>query len=480
LSGSLLIRSSQTPFPEAWYNAVLRFCKTHDIVINDNIDLLNSKVECLDFYAGPSINIPNSWDTDAVAITKIYESGYVGVCLHDIPKSIYKLPRHSKLYCGCATAKMQLQQWRPDYQFIDQCINNIDWKTTTAICSINELDGVPDTLNRFDISTEELIPNENQGLAMVYYKKARNDTFQAFSELMDLQLHCIFKHHQYLRSAFFKPPLLVFTKAISEDNYRWVFTSYVMFAQDNTHSMFSLRIEKGSVLQKIAEKLQKSVDRSYPQSIFISRALQENGSFMQLCKTVKTKVLAKSFSDVIPIKINHWPETDWVFFTSKLLLEYYFNANPPLKKVRYACWGATLAKQLREMGLKADFIGASESAVTLAKQFQLVLGKGHVLIPGIKNGPQGIQSILKRNAHVHVLDICIANKTSEISNMKFDKALLTSPQQAVAFLNAHCSANHFIVNSTATSNVLKSKGIKSVSEWPRFDDFGLWQALQVF
>lgn len=479
MSGSFLISSNQTTFPEAWYNAVLRFCKSHDIVINDTIDLLHSEFELLDFYAGPSINIPKSWATDAIAITKIYESGYVGVCLHDIPKSIYKLPRNSKLYCACVTAKIQLQQWRPDYQFINQSIKDIDWNTTTAVCSVTELDNVPEILNRFDISTEELIPNENQGLAMVYYKKARTETFQGFSELMDLQLYSIFKHNLNIRGVFNTPPILVYTSAYVEEAYQWMFTSYVLFTR-KAHLPYVLCIEKGRVLHAISDAIKKITAHQFPQTVFISRAVQEQGLLIRLCKELQISVRAQSLSDHRPIKITQWPETDWVFFTSKTLLEFYFNANPPYQKVRYACWGAPLAKQLRELGLKAEFIGASESAITLAKQFQLILGKGRVLIPGIKNGPQGIQSILKRNAHVHVVDICITNKTSEISNMAFDKALLTSAQQAQAFLHAKCTAKHYIVNNQATANVLKSKGIKSVREWPRFDEFGLWHAIPIF
>jgi len=479
LSGSLLINFNQSTFSDAWYNAVLKFCKVHNIVINDAVNLLHSEFELLDFYAGPSINIPKSWATDAIAITKLYESGYVGVCLHDIPKSIYKLPRNCKLYCACATAKIQLQQWRPDYQFLDLHIKDIDWNTTTAVCSINELDRVPETLNRFDISTEELIPNENQGLAMVYYKKARTETFQAFSELMDLQLYGIFKHNLNIRRVFNTPPLLVYTAAYVEDVYRWMFTSYVLFAR-KAHLPYVLCIEKGRVLHTVLDAIEKIAARQFPQTVFISRAIHEHGLLMQLCNKLQISVKAQSLSEYRPITITQWPETDWVFFTSKMLLEFYFNAHPPYQKVRYACWGAALAKQLREMGLKAEFIGASESAITLAKQFQLVLGKGRVVIPGIKNGPQGIQSILKRNAQVHIVDICIANKTSEISKMTFDKALLTSAQQAQAFLHAKCTAKHFIVNNEATANVLKSKGITSVREWPRFDEYGLWQAIPIF
>jgi len=55
LSGSLLINFNQSTFSDAWYNAVLKFCKVHNIVINDAVNLLHSEFELLDFYAGPSI-----------------------------------------------------------------------------------------------------------------------------------------------------------------------------------------------------------------------------------------------------------------------------------------------------------------------------------------------------------------------------------------------------------------------------------------
>lgn len=338
MSRSLLIGLNQTTFSDAWYNAVLRFCKAHDIVITNTNDLLSSEFELLDFYAGPCINIPKSWTTDAIAITKLFESGYVGVCLHDIPKSIYKLPRNSKLYCACATAKIQLQQWRPDYQFVDLHIKDIDWKTTTAVCSINELDSVPETVNRFDISTEDLIPNENQGLAMVYYKKAQGNAYKAYPELHDIQWYGLYKHNLNIRSVFTTPPLLVYTTAHTEDAYRWMFTSHVIFAS-KAHQPYVLYIEKGRVLDTILNAFEKIDAGQFPQTVFISRAIQEHGSLIRLCKQLQISVLAQPLSDYRPIKITQWPETDWVFFTSKTLLDFYFNANPPYQKVRYACWG---------------------------------------------------------------------------------------------------------------------------------------------
>ena len=168
-----------------------------------------------------------------------------------------------------------------------------------------------------------------------------------------------------------------------------------------------------------------------------------------------------------------------VFFTSKILLESYFNASPPYTKVRYACWGADLAKRLRQMGCRADFIGATQRPPLLAKQFQLILKKDRVVFPVIKNAPSGIGSLMT-GSHVILLEMGVQKQSTLHLAETFDMAFLNNLQQTEAFIKNRATARTYVVSSRSAGKLILSRGIKAVQEWEGFDDFGIWMGIQQF
>src|SRR5690606_16568073 len=119
-----------------------------------------------------------------------------------------------------------------------------------------------------------------------------------------------------------------------------------------------------------------------PKTIFISRDLPEDNILKNKLGDLGYKVYDHSLLRFGQIRFSHTPLVDWIFFSSKNAIKYFFAQNPViLRKTRFAVFGSGSARYLREFEKVADFIGEGNDAVTIARQFAQQLNNETVLFP---------------------------------------------------------------------------------------------------
>ncbi len=475
MTRSLLILPSG--LPEAWLLGIQKWYLAQGWSWPNSNQTLADEKENLELYAGPLCDIPACWELEKIAVQRISHPGYLGAS-QNTPESIFKLPYGALIYCPCQAAQNQLLQWRPDYTFTSKKVQEINWQITTGIFRSFEKNLIPEGLNRFEIPPEQLVPHETQQLMLVYWSKANAATWQNIPELNNPQEQRLFIHNQLLLRRLKPLKAHIYSTAEAETQYQWLFSSYIIYPHQNS-SVFLFGIKKGRVLETLREELAHSLAKKLPERVFVSRPLSNKSPLLRLCAKLKIGLQHQSLTELQLNPIKQWPETEWVFFTSKILLESYFNASPPYTKVRYACWGADLAKRLRQMGCRADFIGATQRPPLLAKQFQLILKKDRVVFPVIKNAPPGIGSLMT-GSHVILLEMGVQKQSTLHLAETFDMAFLNNLQQTEAFIKNRATARTYVVSSRSAGKLILSRGIKAVQEWEGFDDFGIWMGIQQF
>src|SRR6185369_5495687 len=106
-------------------------------------------------------------------------------------------------------------------------------------------------------------------------------------------------------------------------------------------------------------------------------------------------------------------QTDWIFFSSKHAVRYFFNQKPKIQNVKYGCVGMSTSAELRAFGHRADFIGQSTDTKLVGKQFAAKVGSSKVLFPIAKDSLQSIQWQMPKRDNVINLNIYVTMKHSE-------------------------------------------------------------------
>ncbi len=139
----------------------------------------------------------------------------------------------------------------------------------------------------------------------------------------------------------------------------------------------------------LAEKVVALFDpkRKLPQSVFISRDLTSKSYFCKALGKHGITVEARSLIRTVPVITKLDPyilsDTDWVFFTSKNAVEYFFALNPPLPDgVRFGVMGSGSEEALRRIGYFAAYVGESGDTADVAAEFAKLADGSKVLFPG--------------------------------------------------------------------------------------------------
>jgi uroporphyrinogen-III synthase len=99
---------------------------------------------------------------------------------------------------------------------------------------------------------------------------------------------------------------------------------------------------------------------------------------------------------------------DWVFFSSKNAIEYFFRLEPQLpKKVKFGVLGRGSEDALRMHGKIAHFNGEEHGIDTkdIAKEFSNIANGSNVLFPSAKGSLKTIQKALSRDTKIIELTV---------------------------------------------------------------------------
>jgi len=198
-----------------------------------------------------------------------------------------------------------------------------------------------------------------------------------------------------------------------------------------------LRVES---LEGLAEKIVKKFDkdRKLPAKVFISREIGEHSYFRRALEKHDIEIEGRSLIRTFPIvnKLDpfYLKHIDWIFFSSRNGVEYFFNLKPALPKhVKFGVVGRGSEDALRKFGHLADFVGETGDIPEVAEEFATLVTGKTVLFPRAQDSLQTIQKSLTADTKVVDLPIYETVIEEDIDQTHADILIFTSPSNVEAY-----------------------------------------------
>lgn len=229
----------------------------------------------------------------------------------------------------------------------------------------------------------------------------------------------------------------------------------------------------------IAEKIVAKIENIKPVTVFITRNLKPGDYFQHVLSSKRFQINGRSLIEMIPLPMKYFPETDWVFFSSKHAVKFFFSQAPILGNQKFGCIGKATAEAIRKYGKRADFIGYSTDTRLTGKQFASRVGDGTVLFPQAKGSLRSIQNGFVKDAQVIDLSVYETIKKNEELIPRTEIVLFTSPSNVEAYFEKNKIApdQKIIAMGEATGNTIRKFSAVHYSMPDAFDDAGLVRAV---
>lgn len=193
-------------------------------------------------------------------------------------------------------------------------------------------------------------------------------------------------------------------------------------------------------LEGVAEQIVSkfSSERKKPVKVFISREIGEHNYFRKALEKHGIEIEGRSLIRTFPI-VNvldpfYLKNIDWIFFSSRNAVEYFFKLEPVLsKKVKFGVVGRGSESALRRYGHVADYVGESGDITEVAEGFSALVGGLTVLFPRAQDSLQSIQKQLKEDTRVIDLPIYETVVEENIDQTFADVLIFTSPSNVDAY-----------------------------------------------
>lgn len=214
--------------------------------------------------------------------------------------------------------------------------------------------------------------------------------------------------------------------------------------------------------------------------VFVTRSYAEHDYLPRALSNLGFTVEGKSLIEFKQIRIKELPKTDWVFFSSKHAVRYFFNQNPELPAtIKVACIGTSTSAELRAFGKRADFIGQSTDTKLVGKQFSSKIGNAKVLFPIARGSMQSVQWQMVKRENVFNLEVYATLKNSVEVGEEKEILVFTSPSNVEAFVekNKILATHKVVAMGESTGKALEKAGCKVYKMPQSFDDLGLVQAI---
>ncbi|MGH7237981.1 MAG: uroporphyrinogen-III synthase, partial [Candidatus Saccharimonadales bacterium] len=185
-----------------------------------------------------------------------------------------------------------------------------------------------------------------------------------------------------------------------------VFTSKADDGREFPDRLFIEAASTEGLAQKVVSYF--DADRVFPQGVFISRELSEQSYFRKALEKHGIEVEGRSLIRTVPVitKLDNFilKNADWVFFSSKNAVEYFFKLEPLLpKKVKFGVMGSGSEDMLRRQGYFADYTGSDIDTSAVAAGFAKLANGKTVVFPSAENAMRSIQQRL--SADTRIIDL---------------------------------------------------------------------------
>ncbi|MCX2480913.1 hydroxymethylbilane synthase [Pedobacter sp. MC2016-15] len=287
------------------------------------------------------------------------------------------------------------------------------------------------------IDPTELVPAPAQGVLAIQIRENDQELYELLQKINDADVEASIAVERKVLNLFeggCHMPLGCYCR--KEDDQFEIWTSKADSGDDFPDRLF-LRVES---LEGLAEKIVKKFDkdRKLPAKVFISREIGEHSYFRRALEKHDIEIEGRSLIRTFPIvnKLDpfYLKHIDWIFFSSRNGVEYFFNLKPALPKhVKFGVVGRGSEDALRKFGHLADFVGETGDIPEVAEEFATLVTGKTVLFPRAQDSLQTIQKSLTADTKVVDLPIYETVIEEDIDQTHADILIFTSPSNVEAY-----------------------------------------------
>ncbi|PJJ80203.1 hydroxymethylbilane synthase [Mucilaginibacter auburnensis] len=289
-----------------------------------------------------------------------------------------------------------------------------------------------------ELTPNELIPAPAQGALAIQIRENDTELYQTLQALHHPDVAEELAVERTVLKMFgggCHLPLGVYCR--KEDGQFQVFASKADEADEFPDRLFIEAATTNGLAQKVISYFAK--DRKMPSTVFISREVSEQSYFRRALAKHNIVIEGRSLIRTVPIitKIDSYifKHVDWLFFSSKNAIEYFFQLEPQLPKdVKFGVVGAGSEEMLRRKGYFTNYAGVGNDTTDIAEEFaKLVKAGDTVMFPGAKESLRTIQKGL--SADVKVIDLPIYETVleDEVEPTGAEVLVFTSPSNVDAY-----------------------------------------------
>jgi hydroxymethylbilane synthase len=217
-----------------------------------------------------------------------------------------------------------------------------------------------------------------------------------------------------------------------------VWTSKATDGTDFPDRLFMQSKTTKNLAERIVSKF--ASDRKFPTNVFISRELSESSYLRKALNKhqieIEDRSLIRTFPSINNLDSFIFRNLDWIFFSSKNAIEYFFKLEPQLpKKVKFGVLGRGSEDALRQNGRIADFNGEEEGIDTrdIALEFAKIANGSNVLFPIAKGSLKTIQKALSSDTEIIELIVYETVSEENIAQSYAEVLIFTSPSNVDSY-----------------------------------------------
>lgn len=238
-------------------------------------------------------------------------------------------------------------------------------------------------------------------------------------------------------------------------------------------------------LEGVAEKIvaKFSADRKLPAKVFISREIGEHSYFRKALEKhnieIEGRSLIRTFPIVTVLDPFYLKHLNWIFFSSRNSVEYFFALKPLLPKhVKFGVAGRGSEDSLRKAGYLADYVGEGGDIDEVAEIFAKLVAGQTVLFPRAQDSLQSIQKALTPDTKVVDLPIYETVIEEEVDQTYAEVLIFTSPSNVDAYFveNLLEPGQQVIAIGNSTGKKFEEMGVSYIQPYSP-DEIGLAEAV---
>lgn len=202
--------------------------------------------------------------------------------------------------------------------------------------------------------------------------------------------------------------------------------------------------------------------------VFITRELRDESTFKKALENRGHRVEGESLITFKKIPFEKLPKTDWIFFSSRKGVRFFFNQlkKKPSDKIKFACLGqGTASEYKKHMKRELDFIGTGNRINEIADAFFEKASKSKVLFPIAQNSLRSIQKSLE-GKKIETVDLPVykSSMKARFSDPAADVLVFTSPLNAKSYYERVPQDNdqRIVAIGKSTALQLEALGLKKV------------------